>query len=81
VELALVMLSVPLLKVDVTFVVAPLPVTVWRVSASVNEVRQVAVVHTVPLVGKVKLVAPVVVKNKVLPAVLSGIIPVLSWSV
>ncbi|MCB9817333.1 hypothetical protein H6795_02205 [Candidatus Nomurabacteria bacterium] len=53
----------PPLKVDAVAVLAPLPVTVARVSASENEVRHVAVVQTVPLVGRVKLVAPVVVKN------------------
>lgn len=47
----------------------------------VEEVKQVEVVHTVPLVGKVKAVAPEVVKNKVLPAVPSGTIPELSWKV
>ncbi|MCB9817361.1 hypothetical protein H6795_02345 [Candidatus Nomurabacteria bacterium] len=39
----------PPLKVEAVAVLAPLPVTVARVSASVNEVRQVAVVQRVPL--------------------------------
>jgi hypothetical protein len=71
----------PPLKVEAVAVDAPLPVTVARVSASVKDVRQVAVVHTVPVVGKVRLVAPLVVKNSVLPAVPSGTIPELSCRV
>ncbi|MCB9817365.1 hypothetical protein H6795_02365 [Candidatus Nomurabacteria bacterium] len=71
----------PPLKVEAVAVLAPRAVTVARVSASENEVRQVAVVQTVPVVGSVKLVAPLVVKNKLLPAVDNGIIPELSCRV